>query len=441
MGGEGRALPSDRNLFVMFVTRLLYGVPMRLRRAAAGLALGLVAAALPCAPASADGLQDKQRQADALAAKIERLQSAAELLTEDYNATQVELQQAEQEVNSAKTRLTEQEADLSALRAQMSRFALNSYVYADQSTGVATLLDPATLAGEAAGRSGYAAVAMGANVDISDQLRAKLEDARRQQAALETNQKRLKRLSSTVAKQRSDVDKATKAAEGALGSVRGELVELVAEAERRREEEAAAAQQAAIERQQAEATAAAQAAATEAARAAARAAGTPSSTGPASSAATRPTSANRSASRTTLAPPTGRTPAAPAPPAPAPALPVPPPSAGAAGAVRAALSQVGGRYVAFAASPSTGFDCSGLTMWAWGQAGVSLPHYSRAQYASLPHVPLDQLQPGDLIFSGSPIHHVGMYVGGGQMVHAASSRWGIIVSPIRNVVGAARPGG
>ena len=84
--------------------------------------------------------------------------------------------------------------------------------------------------------------------------------------------------------------------------------------------------------------------------------------------------------------------------------------------MRAALSQVGGRYVAFAASPGVGFDCSGLTMWAWGQAGVSLPHYSRAQYASLPHVPLDQLQPGDLVFMGSPIHHVGMYIGNGQMV-------------------------
>ena len=65
-------------------------------------------------------------------------------------------------------------------------------------------------------------------------------------------------------------------------------------------------------------------------------------------------------------------------------------------------------------------------MWAWGQAGVSLPHYSRAQYASLPHVPLDQLQPGDLVFIGNPIHHVGMYIGNGQMVDAASPRLGIL---------------
>ena len=76
-----------------------------------------------------------------------------------------------------------------------------------------------------------------------------------------------------------------------------------------------------------------------------------------------------------------------------------------------------------------------------GPGGREPPHYSKAQYESLPRVPADQLQPGDLVFMGSPIHHVGMYVGGGQMVHAASSRLGIIVSPIHDLVGAARPGG
>ena len=246
---------------------------MRLQRAAAGIAVVLVAGALPCRLASADSIQDKQREADALAARIDRLQSTAEQLAEDYNAAQLDLQQAEQDVTSAKTKLTEQEADLSTLRTQMSRFALNSYVYADQSTGAATLLDPATLAGEAAGRSGYAAVAMGANVDISDQLRAKLEDASRQQAALESKQQRLQRLTSAVAKKRTNVDKAGKAAEDALASVKGELIELVAEAERRREAEAAAAQQAEIKRQQAAAAKAAEAAAAKAAEVAARSRG------------------------------------------------------------------------------------------------------------------------------------------------------------------------
>ena len=412
---------------------------MRLHRAAIGFAaVVLCAGALPYRLAGADAIQDKQHQADALAARIDQLQSAAEQLTEDYNASQLDLQQAQSDVTSAKTRLTEHEAELSGLRSQMSKFALNSYVYADDSTGVTTLLDPATLAGEVQGRTGYAAMAMGANVDISDQLRAQLEDADRERASLEAKQRQLQKLSDAVAKKRTAVDKATTAAETALGNVKGDLVQLVAEAEQRRQEAAAAAQQAEIQRQQAAAQAAADAAA-------ARAAAASSSSSSSSTAGSRPTSADRAAGRTTAGatrPATSR-PArtTPRPPAPVgPALPVPPPSAGAAGAVRAALSQVGGRYVAFAASPSAGFDCSGLTMWAWGQAGVSLPHYSRAQYASLPHVPLDQLQPGDLVFIGNPIHHVGMYIGNGQMVHAASPRLGILISPIHDLVGAARPG-
>jgi cell wall-associated NlpC family hydrolase len=87
-------------------------------------------------------------------------------------------------------------------------------------------------------------------------------------------------------------------------------------------------------------------------------------------------------------------------------------------AVSAAMSVIGTQYVWGSADPSVGFDCSGLTSWAWAQAGVSIPHSSAAQYTSLPHVPLSQVQPGDLIFYFSPISHVAIYVGGGQIVHA-----------------------
>jgi cell wall-associated NlpC family hydrolase len=87
-------------------------------------------------------------------------------------------------------------------------------------------------------------------------------------------------------------------------------------------------------------------------------------------------------------------------------------------AVAAALSVVGTTYVWGSASPSVGFDCSGLTSWAWAQAGVYIPHSSAAQYSALPHVPVSQVQPGDLIFYYSPISHVAMYIGGGNIVHA-----------------------
>ena len=57
-------------------------------------------------------------------------------------------------------------------------------------------------------------------------------------------------------------------------------------------------------------------------------------------------------------------------------------------------------------------------MWAWAHGGKSLPHSSRAQYATARKIPLSALQPGDLLFYGSPLHHVALYVGGGQIIHA-----------------------
>ena len=94
-------------------------------------------------------------------------------------------------------------------------------------------------------------------------------------------------------------------------------------------------------------------------------------------------------------------------------------------AVQYALAQVGDGYVAAAAGPGV-FDCSGLTMAAYRQAGVSLPHLSYSQYDTTRHVPVSEIQPGDLVFYfGSGAHHVGIYVGNGKMVSASNPRDGV----------------
>jgi cell wall-associated NlpC family hydrolase len=105
-----------------------------------------------------------------------------------------------------------------------------------------------------------------------------------------------------------------------------------------------------------------------------------------------------------------------------PALRVPgslPPAPGpaAAAAVRTALAQVGDPYVWGSSGPD-GFDCSGLTSYAYSVAGLVLPHSSAAQSRLGVDVARADLQPGDLVFFYSPISHVGIYIGNGMMVHA-----------------------
>jgi cell wall-associated NlpC family hydrolase len=89
-------------------------------------------------------------------------------------------------------------------------------------------------------------------------------------------------------------------------------------------------------------------------------------------------------------------------------------------ALKYALKQIGDRYV-FGADGLTTWDCSGLTMRAFQSAGVSLPHSSAAQFRYGKLISRSSLKPGDLVFFGSPISHVGIYLGGNKMVHAPRS--------------------
>jgi len=89
-------------------------------------------------------------------------------------------------------------------------------------------------------------------------------------------------------------------------------------------------------------------------------------------------------------------------------------------ALKYALKQIGDRYV-FGAAGMVTWDCSGLTMRAYESAGVSLPHSSAAQSRMGKKVSLSSLKPGDLLFFGRPVSHVGIYLGGGKMVHAPRS--------------------
>jgi cell wall-associated NlpC family hydrolase len=104
-----------------------------------------------------------------------------------------------------------------------------------------------------------------------------------------------------------------------------------------------------------------------------------------------------------------------------------------------AISKVGGPYV-WGGNGPTGYDCSGLTRAAYLSVGVSLPHSSSGQFGYGVPVSLSELLPGDLVFYYSGISHVGVYVGGGMIVHASTYGVGIVYSPVSNapVAGARR---
>jgi peptidoglycan DL-endopeptidase CwlO len=97
-------------------------------------------------------------------------------------------------------------------------------------------------------------------------------------------------------------------------------------------------------------------------------------------------------------------------------VPVPAPSSVGQAAVNSALSQLGTPYVWGGSAPG-GFDCSGLVSWAYGQNGISLPHYTGSLWAMGTHISPSELAPGDLVFYNG-LNHVGMYIGNGSFVEA-----------------------
>ncbi|WP_344442539.1 C40 family peptidase [Kitasatospora nipponensis] len=114
----------------------------------------------------------------------------------------------------------------------------------------------------------------------------------------------------------------------------------------------------------------------------------------------------------------------------------------AADAVRFAYAQLGKPYVWGATGPGS-FDCSGLTGAAWAAAGVALPRVSQDQWNAGQHVAKADLQPGDLVFFFGDLHHVGIYIGNGQMIHAPRTGENVMVLPLDamggSYMGAVRP--
>lgn len=239
-------------------------------------------------------------------------------------------------------------------------------------------------------------------------LRTQLEEDReRAEEAVAAREREKERIERLLAQRQAVLDSASE-----------ELRGLIAAEERRREQEAARQAEIARQREAAETAAAAN--------------------GGASSAPAAPS-----------APSVSSEPAAPSTPSPSASEPEQeqptaslPSASGNARAAQIAMTQLGVPYVWGGASPSVGFDCSGLASWAYAQIGKSVPHFTGAIWNAFPRVPSDQLEPGDMVFFRSDLGHMGIYIGGGQYVNAPQTGDVVKVSSLANrsdYQGAVRP--
>ena len=367
----------------------------------------IVGASMAPVSASADPVGDKKAQAAALAEKINAQGQQVEILAEQFNGAQLHQTQVEQQLSDARQRLAGAQAKADQFRVALNQEAVTAYVHGGMVSRPS--LTGYRGAADIAVAKGYFNVATSNQIDALDQMRQGEQELRHQQSELLTAQRDTEQSLSQVASRKRAVEQAASDAAATLSQVQGDLTALVAQ------------QQAAIAaQQQAEAKAALDAAQARQQRLEAAVAASAATAPPLRSTSTQPADSGGPAQAGSifsgiLAPPARPTPTT--------TRSAPPPvraNGGAGAAIAYAQAQLGKPYLWAGAGPDS-FDCSGLTMRAWEAAGVSLPHSAAAQYADTAHIAIADLQPGDLVFFGSDLHHVGIYVGGGSMIHAPHS--------------------
>jgi cell wall-associated NlpC family hydrolase len=340
----------------------------------------------------ADSLASAQAQAAQITSQLATDQRRLDTTAQQYDTAQQQVQQVGQQISQIKSAVAQDEANVASDRTSLRQQAVDSYMAGTSANDLQTLFssggEQAAVAGE------YQSVASGNISGAIDALGVAQAHLASQQSQLQSAQDEAQ----TALTQAADARQAAQATladqQATLARVKGRIGALVAQRQ------------------------AAQLAASHAAFLA------------------RVASAN--ATSRVGSPPRGIDPSRPT----RPVLPNLPAAGGAATALAAAESQIGVPYRWGGESPGGGFDCSGLTQWAWRQAGVDLPRTAAAQYGAIAHVPLSDLQPGDLLFWGfGGISHVGMYVGGGEIVNAPQTGELVRVQAIWNdgLVGAGRP--
>jgi cell wall-associated NlpC family hydrolase len=337
---------------------------------------------LTAAPADADSLKERIASAEA---RLHALDEKAEAAAERYNKARIELQADQQKAEQAAATLARAERHLTAQEKAVAAFANAAY----QGQGFDTAFG---ITAESPQEFLDKTTTLQAVADSQSRMLADLAAARRQHeqaqstasAAVAAQQASTKQMEAD----RQTVLDAADEQQQSLRDLQEQQRQIIAAAKARAERIAAERAAAALAARQAAAAAAAQALSTQ----------------------------------SVSAPPVHG-------------------SGGASVAVQWAYKELGKPYVWGAAGPDS-FDCSGLTQYVWGKAGVYLSHYTGAQWNEGAHVDRSQLQPGDLVFFGSDLHHVGIYIGDSKMIEAPYTGANVRISDAfrSDYAGAVRPG-
>lgn len=381
-------------------------------------------------PALGEAIADKKAEAEKVARELEAQGERVSILAEQLNQAQLKADEVGEQVKVAEGELAAADREVATVRGRLRDRAVASYIGGRNSgeLPIEQLIDSGS-ANDLVVRQAYASAVAGRERASVDMLDAAQEQRRTQRARLDLAQQSAKALLDQAATQRRAAAAAAAERRATLDRVQGELGALVeAEQARRAAEEATrvqaelAARQAREEAARAAAAAAAAAARAEHEREAAKP--TPTTTSKLPAAVPKPVGGDQADD-----PPADEDTAS---------RPVAP---GAASAVAEARRHLGKPYEYGSPGPDS-FDCSGLTSYAWRAGGRALPHSSVAQYAATSRVPVSLIQPGDLLFYGTPIHHVAIYAGDGLMVEASETGTPVRMASIfrRDMVGVGRVG-
>ena len=345
--------------------------------------------------AAATSVEDQQREVERIVDELDHLHERADILAEEYAVAVDDKNQLDIEIAKGEERVAAKQAELSTLQGDLAEVAVRTFTGAGADV-LGPLFSDASTYSAGLRRDQYSRVALNVGTGTTDDLDELIGALDAEQKDLEDKRERAQQLTEEIADKQQQVEQLTAQYIDERAAAEARLGELIAEEEARRDAEALAE----FQRQAQQATAG----------------GSDNGGGGGGGS----DAGGRGGGGASYVPVSGL----------------------AGTAINAAMGQLGVPYHYATSEPGVGFDCSGLTHYAWGQAGVYLPRNSAAQAAATPHVPPGDAQPGDLIFYYTPISHVGIYLGGGQLVHAPNTGSTVSVANVNwsKVVVVGRPG-